>query len=662
MTTSLDQTSSDEIPSGNEKKSNTHSREEADETKSDFADGYVQSNDLALLDRLKSQIEFYFSPQNMSRDTYLRSLLSYSQHHPNGAVPLSIIATFPKVRKLCAENQNVSDSTPPPADPMLVKKALRGSMVVAVSPDGAWIIPLFQTFPHPSVSHQHQMISSHPQQFAPSVNSNAVNIQRINDIKDTALGTKERTTVILRDVSENCDVQKVLDTFTTESVTPKSARPDIGGTWYIVFASESDALKAVSVSKDRQIDGKSIRARVKSEANPSTEISQTPSPSQLSSGVMHPGNDGVYTKHNNAETRMANHPATTTQQAHNIGGLSVPYIRTDAPRSNVGLQMHLHHQPPPSGYPPFPHANQAQYYTAQQQQIYPPQYGMPLHMAHSTSASPTNYAYATPLQPYGHQSNHVRPPMHQFPYYVNSAPIHHQKEHYRRRIDSRNGQVIQGGHMPSQFNHYYPNEGANSNTRNNIHDDNKMAVMKSNDTNRNETYGSRGKLSHLPNLANTNLSQIEQDNLHQKGNKGNGFLRNRNQKNNGSMGHTSSYDAYGNKVNMTGNGEKKGKKKNNRKKDKIINNGNGAMPGSRQNQLMNGNKSSPAEEFSDATVLNALNFPELKIDGKTGNDDVKPDTNNSTSEDTLGASSRGQLTGYAAALLKKRSDAAEENA
>lgn len=86
------------------------------------------------------------------------------------------------------------------------------------------------------------------------------------------------------------------------------------------------------------------------------------------------------------------------------------------------------------------------------------------------------------------------------------------------------------------------------------------------------------------------------------------------------------------------------------------------MPGSRQNQLMNGNKSSPAEEFSDATVLNALNFPELKIDGKTGNDDVKPDTNNSTSEDTLGASSRGQLTGYAAALLKKRSDAAEENA
>jgi len=103
-----------------------------------------KSFDPVLLNRLRAQIEFYFSPQNLSRDTYLRSLLMY-KFYPTGAAPLLIIASFPKVRSLCAGDLPVNIA--PPADAALVARSLDGSEVVAVSPDNAWIICLFPTPP-----------------------------------------------------------------------------------------------------------------------------------------------------------------------------------------------------------------------------------------------------------------------------------------------------------------------------------------------------------------------------------------------------------------------------------------------------------------------------------------------------------------------------------
>ena len=48
---------------------------------------------------LRSQVEFYFSDANLSRDTFLLSLL-HSRDHP-GRIPVATIASFPKVRVRC---------------------------------------------------------------------------------------------------------------------------------------------------------------------------------------------------------------------------------------------------------------------------------------------------------------------------------------------------------------------------------------------------------------------------------------------------------------------------------------------------------------------------------------------------------------------------------
>ena len=50
-----------------------------------------------LLSSLARQLEFYFSPANLPRDTYLQTLQSLN----DGYVPISIIANFAKVRAIC---------------------------------------------------------------------------------------------------------------------------------------------------------------------------------------------------------------------------------------------------------------------------------------------------------------------------------------------------------------------------------------------------------------------------------------------------------------------------------------------------------------------------------------------------------------------------------
>ena len=90
-------------------------------------------DEATLLARLRAQVEFYFSPQNLARDTFLTSLLKQY----GNAVPLETIAYFPKVRELHAIGRlgmvNVPPHAMPPADPFLLCRALEKSLVVTVS-------------------------------------------------------------------------------------------------------------------------------------------------------------------------------------------------------------------------------------------------------------------------------------------------------------------------------------------------------------------------------------------------------------------------------------------------------------------------------------------------------------------------------------------------
>ena len=103
----------------------------------------------SLLERLRYQLEFYFSPQNLQRDTYLRNMLTVEQHTDMPTprpmqymCPTGIVTNFPKVKDICAQ---FSDTDEPVA--LLLGKALDGSLVATT--DGNWIGPVNQTLPPP---------------------------------------------------------------------------------------------------------------------------------------------------------------------------------------------------------------------------------------------------------------------------------------------------------------------------------------------------------------------------------------------------------------------------------------------------------------------------------------------------------------------------------
>jgi La domain len=101
------------------------------------------SDDATLLSRLRRQVEFYFSDDNLRRDGYLQALLHSRDHY--GLVPLATIASFGRVREMYASHR-AGHHVPArfaagPADPIVVARSLAKSERVRVSPDGHWLRP-----------------------------------------------------------------------------------------------------------------------------------------------------------------------------------------------------------------------------------------------------------------------------------------------------------------------------------------------------------------------------------------------------------------------------------------------------------------------------------------------------------------------------------------
>ena len=90
----------------------------------------------ALNESLKRQLEWYFSEQNLSRDTYLTSKMDEQKY-----VPISVIASFPKVKAMTEDQgllvevmktcMNISvDETGSKCKPIKHKKAQRRTLVL----------------------------------------------------------------------------------------------------------------------------------------------------------------------------------------------------------------------------------------------------------------------------------------------------------------------------------------------------------------------------------------------------------------------------------------------------------------------------------------------------------------------------------------------------
>lgn len=117
----------------------------------------TQVTNLAIMDAIRKQIDYYFSVDNLCKDMFLRSKMD-----PQGWIPMALIANFNRVRML----------TP---DLFLIVEALRTSHVVEVNKDGLlvrakdtwqqWVLPQEQR----DLSHNPSVSSKAPSEEAAPV-------------------------------------------------------------------------------------------------------------------------------------------------------------------------------------------------------------------------------------------------------------------------------------------------------------------------------------------------------------------------------------------------------------------------------------------------------------------------------------------------------------
>lgn len=109
------------------------------------------ANDDFLMQQLQQQIDFYFSPENLCRDNYLRSIL----YQNNGAVPVEVIASFPMIKKIVASAflgpaaiYHTDPLTLPPADCNLIRHAVMLNSQTVMVEGMFFVHPQYRVQPH----------------------------------------------------------------------------------------------------------------------------------------------------------------------------------------------------------------------------------------------------------------------------------------------------------------------------------------------------------------------------------------------------------------------------------------------------------------------------------------------------------------------------------
>lgn len=207
-------------------------------------------------------------------------------------------------------------------------------------------------------------------------------------VKTHPLPQKERNIVIVRDMPTDVKLEDVISAFSTVSIKPISARPDVGKTWYVTFETKDDAVTALLESNGKTIAGVPIQGRLKIEilagapttkpvaplatstlerSNSSTSnntgtgptgpppIIPLPPPPQEITPVEGPpkgttDNDDSGTDSLSSSVRLTSNAGVTSHPPVHLTNLYAQHIQNQFPV----YPQHTYHQQQVGGVPPYP--------------------------------------------------------------------------------------------------------------------------------------------------------------------------------------------------------------------------------------------------------------------------------------------------------------------
>lgn len=223
-----------------------------------------EEDETAWLTALARQLEFYFSPANLARDTYLQTVRSGH----DGYVPASILANFAKVTSLC------------PIDEDRVQAVAKAVSNFSTSLE--------------VVSLSHKTLKKLTDTTADDAAQGLVAVGLVNNIMTPPASPARKipvqNVIILREVNKDVTEDDVRSLFQFDSCPPlESVRQDVANCWFVTLdtSSREDVMNVMLDLRSKKLQGESVKARLKSASMASLSTLAPPfTPGSYSPGGM----------------------------------------------------------------------------------------------------------------------------------------------------------------------------------------------------------------------------------------------------------------------------------------------------------------------------------------------------------------------------------------
>jgi len=219
---------------------------EIDDTEMPFSDD--------ILRQLSKQLEYYFSVENLSKDTYLRTLRELN----DGYVPASILANFAKVRSLLENRLDVE---------AVVKAASDFSTyleVVHVDKDSNKKVV--------ETKNLQTIIAVGPKDSKPIEIPSSIQQQPTSVVADTSPAANTiQNTVILREVGSGVNEDDIRELFNFEKCPSiQVVWKDVANCWFVTLntSSRDDMVHVMFALRSKTLKGEPVKARLKAGSVP----------------------------------------------------------------------------------------------------------------------------------------------------------------------------------------------------------------------------------------------------------------------------------------------------------------------------------------------------------------------------------------------------------
>lgn len=207
-----------------------------------------------IIKQLSNQLEYYFSPQNIANDTYMKSVMQMN----SGYVPISILLNFANVKKIISRFYEGSEFSSLDLNRLLQTSALASSNLKIVVLDAQGKFLDNHVEPHSQLNDSSNILG-----IGSTLSSNSGSKLCPDTLKANS------NIVILREVPEDATEEDVKNIFVDENgygPNVESIKKEIGRCWFVHFSSDIDKPSLISLLLDlrnKTVCGAPVQARLK---------------------------------------------------------------------------------------------------------------------------------------------------------------------------------------------------------------------------------------------------------------------------------------------------------------------------------------------------------------------------------------------------------------